>query len=517
LFGVVRSAWLCDDAFITLRTVDNFVNGFGLTWNVDERVQAYTHPLWMLLLSGFYALTREPYYTTIFVSLAVTAAFLALFVRAHVRASVPGVLALGALAVSKSLADYSTSGLENPLTHLFLTAALWLFLDGGRTPKALAALALLGALGALNRPDALLFYVPLLATSAWRLARARGWRRTLLPLFVGGLPLLAWELFSFFYYGSLVPNTALAKLATGVATTAYLRQGLDYWLCSALVDPVPCLAGLAALSGVFVQRRWELLPVLAAIALELLYLLRIGGDFMVGRHFAAPLVAAAVVLARLRHARWGALVLGLAWLAYGLLPHSPLRAGPDYTALQFRHWLGATSEFAKGIGDERGRYYPRLGLLRSAGAKSPRTEDPAEEGRTVRREIEAEGSAQRVTQREAVGQFGYYAGPRAIVIDALALCDPLLARLPTVNPHAWRIGHFTRRIPDGYLESRRSGTNQIQDPDLAIYYDSLKEVVSGELWSRARLRTASTLLAGRLDDRLAAYVARAGPPRVRPR
>ena len=58
IFIIFRRAWMCDDAFITLRTVDNFVNGYGLTWNVDERVQAYTHPLWMFVISLFYLFTR---------------------------------------------------------------------------------------------------------------------------------------------------------------------------------------------------------------------------------------------------------------------------------------------------------------------------------------------------------------------------------------------------------------------------------------------------------------------------
>ena len=63
------SAWVCDDAYITLRTVHNFVSGEGLRWNVAERVQSYTHPLWMFVLSAVYALTGEPYFTTIFTSL----------------------------------------------------------------------------------------------------------------------------------------------------------------------------------------------------------------------------------------------------------------------------------------------------------------------------------------------------------------------------------------------------------------------------------------------------------------
>lgn len=63
---VIRTAWLSDDAYITLRTVDNFVNGYGLRWNIAERVQAYTHPLWMFFLSGVCVVTHEAYFSTLF-------------------------------------------------------------------------------------------------------------------------------------------------------------------------------------------------------------------------------------------------------------------------------------------------------------------------------------------------------------------------------------------------------------------------------------------------------------------
>ena len=38
---VVRLAWLSDDAYITLRCVENLMRGHGPVWNVGERVQAY--------------------------------------------------------------------------------------------------------------------------------------------------------------------------------------------------------------------------------------------------------------------------------------------------------------------------------------------------------------------------------------------------------------------------------------------------------------------------------------------
>ena len=54
IFVVLRNAWIGDDAYITFRTVENFLSGYGLTYNIAERVQAYTHPLWMFLLSSVY-------------------------------------------------------------------------------------------------------------------------------------------------------------------------------------------------------------------------------------------------------------------------------------------------------------------------------------------------------------------------------------------------------------------------------------------------------------------------------
>ena len=76
---LLRAAWMSDDAYITLRTIDNFVNGHGLRWNVAERVQVFTHPLWLFLIAPVYLVTREAFYTTIVLSLLISiAAVLAL-------------------------------------------------------------------------------------------------------------------------------------------------------------------------------------------------------------------------------------------------------------------------------------------------------------------------------------------------------------------------------------------------------------------------------------------------------
>jgi arabinofuranosyltransferase len=83
---------------------------------VAERVQSYTHPLWLMLISSLYALTHEAYYTLVLLSLGVS--ILALLVLCRRAATWPAaLLAVVLLTTSKAFVDYSTSGLENPLAH----------------------------------------------------------------------------------------------------------------------------------------------------------------------------------------------------------------------------------------------------------------------------------------------------------------------------------------------------------------------------------------------------------------
>ncbi|HEY3874828.1 MAG TPA: hypothetical protein VGM92_05095, partial [Candidatus Kapabacteria bacterium] len=46
LYRAIDLRWICDDAFITMRYVKNFVDGNGLVYNIGERVEGYTHFLW---------------------------------------------------------------------------------------------------------------------------------------------------------------------------------------------------------------------------------------------------------------------------------------------------------------------------------------------------------------------------------------------------------------------------------------------------------------------------------------
>ena len=68
----------------------NVTHGHGLTFNIAERVQSYTHPLWLLLLTGAYLVVGNVYYAAFLVSIGVSLAvfWLALRQAAHPDASV---------------------------------------------------------------------------------------------------------------------------------------------------------------------------------------------------------------------------------------------------------------------------------------------------------------------------------------------------------------------------------------------------------------------------------------------
>src|SRR6185436_2491996 len=214
----------------TLRTSDNFIHGYGLRWNVDERVQTFTNPLWMFLLAGVHAVIKNPHLTLILFSIAVSA--LAMFV---LLVNIPQnnfglLLAFAILALSKSFVDYSTSGLENPASHLFVVifAALYFKSEKPLSDRNLFLLSLVAGLATFNRMDTLLFYVPVLAA----LFLGKPNRRTFLIMLAGFAPFILWEIFSIIYYGFPIPNTFYAKLNTGMRLSEETTQGVLYFLNS---------------------------------------------------------------------------------------------------------------------------------------------------------------------------------------------------------------------------------------------------------------------------------------------
>ncbi len=485
-----RRAWVGDDGYITFRTVDNFIHGYGLTWNVGERVQAYTHPLWMFLLSAFYFVTREIFFTSIFVSLAVSLAAVSVFALRIARSRAGAALGILIFTLSNAFVDYATSGLENPLTHLLLAIFLAVFFYGGSSRGRLFWLTLITALAGVNRLDALVLFAPAMLLAIGEMPRRK---QAFLPVVCGALPLLIWLAFSLVYYGFPFPNTAYAKLNTSVPAGELAAQGLNYYIFTIEHDPLTLIAIFGGMLLPLVLRDRRGLAVALGMLLYLVYIIKIGGDFMGGRFFSALLFCAVALIGRARlpegRLRTGSLpVLFAGVAALGLL--APL---PTY---RVDIPAGYPVSDEKRINDERAWYFADVSLIgRSRAAPYP-TSQGRVSGLAARAESEKDYYVVPVNN---IGLYGFYAGQKVYIIDTYALADPLLARLPAKREANLYIGHFQRVIPNGYLSTLYSGNNLIEDEQLAQYYDALRLVTRGPLFSASRWRAIWQLNTRQLD------------------
>ena len=112
-----------------------------------------------------------------------------------------------------------------------------------------------------------------------------------------------------------------------------------------------------------------------------------------------------------------------------------------------------------------------------------------------------------------VGRYAFEAGDMVHFVDPW-LCDPLLMRLPVWDTKGWRIGHFIRRMPPGYMESLAAGTNRIVHPGLRRFYEALHTVITEPVFAQQRLATLWQLLRGDFAGDLATYVDEIGRAHV---
>jgi len=107
------------------------------------------------------------------------------------------------------------------------------------------------------------------------------------------VPAVAWTLFSLVYYGFPFPNTAYAKLATGIDSSELRAQGLLYLLDSLDRDPITLTTIAIAAVIAAVQRTVAARVFAAGIILYVWYIVSIGGDFMAGLNPTSKSVARA--------------------------------------------------------------------------------------------------------------------------------------------------------------------------------------------------------------------------------
>ena len=510
LFAVLAWSrmWTSEDAFIYFRVVDQLLAGNGPVFNVGERVEAYTGPLWL----GFLALARAVApggialeWMSVAIGLALSVGGLLAAVLAArrlwspppwTRAGSPGVLLvpLGALVVAALPAfwDYATSGLETSLVFAWLGGSFLALVavglpaggEGSRSARARYGLAVALGLGPLVRPDLTIFAAAFLVVLAI-LERPVSPSRALGILASAAAIPLVYQRFRMGYFGSLVPNTALAK----EAGATYWARGWSYLVNLfgpyALWLPVAALLGWAAVSvrglwrGSDRERALLVAVPIAAGVLQALYVVRLGGDYMHARMLLpgvfAVLMPVTVVAAK---RRWATALLAAVVVPWAVVSAFALRApaepAKDPTNLrvydQRRRYaevwgyrdMVTLGDYAA-LATQRPGLQVRLGRELAALARGGRTIVLA--SRSNRRfgeryPVSLAGVAPPpnfpspvVVRTGGIGRLGPAAGPRVHLGDRFGLADPIAARLRLAPQRPPRPGH-EKSLPGEWVLAR---------------------------------------------------------------
>lgn len=288
-----------DDGYIALRYVQNLLGGHGLVYNPGERVEGYNCFLWLVMLgAASWSLPSIPMHLVAegigIISGAATVVLMAVVAarRLDLRgwwAVVPSML----MAAHSGFVAWSTGGLETTFFALLLLLTAWAYLDWLDTGRRVWLPPLILAIASLTRPDAVPVFLAALTHAAFVTVRAHGARTaSLLVLRWAGtyaavvVPYFLWR---YNYYGWLLPNTAYAKVGSGLAQ---YRRGVDYTL--EYFSEYGLLFLLAPAVAAFLVRRDRPSFVLGwLLASHIAFVVLVGGDGLAQERFfvySAPLL-----------------------------------------------------------------------------------------------------------------------------------------------------------------------------------------------------------------------------------
>jgi arabinofuranosyltransferase len=457
--------WVFEDAFLNFRIVDQIRAGNGPVFNIGERVETATSTAWLALLVVLR--TLAPFmaieWLSVVAGLLLTGLGLWLAQLAarrlwsrDVRSATVLFVPFGALVYAALPAawDWATSGLENGLSVAWLGAVAYVLCTYGadRAPAGARRTIFAGVVvgfGVLVRPDLAIMSATALAAVLW-VRRPSGRALGELLAGAGGLPVL-YEVFRASYYGTLVPNTALAKNAGTLFWADGWNSFLDFVAPYWLIVPV----ALAVVAGVVAFRRVTVRPALATVCalpagglLHAAYLTLVGGDYLHARLFLPSLFALLVP------------VMALPWSRWMLVPMLGLVAWFVVTVgwLRVEHGTGSSASLTPRLVADA----PALMRTLAKPGHDPilATDFELADGSIARR-LQARGERALVTGSAtgkpplldatperttlisvASGLSGYRAGVDVVVQEAQSLADPYGSRMPVITPSS--AGHRKR-------------------------------------------------------------------------
>ena len=453
---ISRLAWISDDALISFRTSLNFSNGLGLSYNVFERVQAFTNPFFVILLGSIYYFIGNIYsafFIISFLSLCIYFSIIYQFLKINKNFLVTAYI-LFSLLLSKAFVEFSTSGLEESLSLALLSLGIYLLhksniFEAGKQSKKTVVIGLLFlSLASITRLDLSIFVLPILF-----FLFIKNYKNIYL-IFYGFTPLFIWLLFSYFYYGDFFPNTFYAKNSTGYQPDIYLEFGKNYFKDSYWRDPITLLSIYSNLFLLLFYRTNKLIfSIFIGVFSYLIYIYLNGGTFFSGRFFYIPFAIAILGISiclsfnsKLNKLQFTSLYHFLFLFAFLFLI---LVIKYDLHKLNYTKWSinefgpDDVRVFSKKINNDLNDPYKNFKAVDNWNKVSEKIKSKSIDCPFI------------FNLSRGSGADGLTFGPCAHMLDIYGLIDPNISALPALNstygrPH--QPGHFKRAIPRGYLD-----------------------------------------------------------------
>lgn len=482
----IRYFWISDDGVIFFRVVENFLDGNGLSFNANERVNPCTSVFWTIYLIPFV-------YVFEYLGLSIMTSslvFLVLTLKFMERNLSEGQFLTMSflLGLSNVFLEFSSSGLETPAVFFF-SLCFALFASKKNFNGYFYGVCFLMF---MTRMDMILLIIPSILGSI----KAIGFRRFFVATIHYFLLAILWFLFSLFYYGWPLPNTFYAKITPYIDASSYFKQGTLYLFDFFLYDPVSSLAMILGIAYFLTQKQFDLF---LGMLLHILYILKVGGDFMTGRFFSAETILGIYALTNylssydLKTKLSVAVISTILSLTSGASLHLDGfvedKECVKPSGVAFERKCYRMKDTGWGKESKAGIFYWKWEKFKNQQLRS-----------NVKIKSDLVGT---------LGRNGFK-NPLVRIRDIVALSDPFLARLP-ISPYQgryfspqdwWRSGHLVRLVPIGYYKSLVENQNYIAEESLAKYYDIINFMISGPLWNYDRVKTAISFNFGKYDHLL---------------
>ncbi len=475
-----NNKFIQDDAFISFRYVQNFVDGNGLVFNIGERVEGYTNLLWVLILSVFVKMDFDIGNTAQMMSLAFGVLVLVMTYLLSGLVTVKGDIDQKSFKKNKSGAEdasteffdlippallvftgsfvfWAISGMETTMFISFCLLGIYFYIKNKDSSSPDYKFSIFLLLATLTRPEGLYFFGLILIHRFGLLfmeKRGEGIKeffskKNLISYLVYVIPVIFYFIIRYSYYGYLFPNTYYAK--TGFSSQ-YLNAGLEYFM---KFFSSYLLYGVVLIAPLYLFRKkenfFEVSLFYLLIVSFILYVISVGGDVLKQNRFFLPVLPLIYIL-------FAKFLTDLYFkfnrnLGKGIAFASVLIIS---TVVCYFYYTSQKENLQSEINSENG-------LVEKMKITGNWFKNKQKElGRPL------------VLAATTIGSVSYFAGPEVVVIDNLGLTDKEIAHNPKPVPEisAEVLGWKERNYNADYVMSR--------NPDYVYFSTGVKPSAYGE-------------------------------------